>query len=48
MRHVADTIPGARLVEMSDLGHGAPNSHADRFRIELIDPLLAAVGAPWG
>ena len=48
MRHVADTVRGAQLVEMTDLGHGAPNSHADRFRAELIDPLLKAVGAPWG
>ena len=48
MRHVADTVAGARLIEMDGCGHAAPNSHAERFRAELIDPLLAAVGEPWG
>ncbi|MDP2290524.1 MAG: alpha/beta hydrolase [Actinomycetota bacterium] len=47
MAHVAATIEGARLVELEGCGHGAPNSDPDVFRHQLVDPLLAAVGAPY-
>jgi pimeloyl-ACP methyl ester carboxylesterase len=47
MAQVANSIDGARLVQLEGCGHGAPYSHADVFRHQLVDPLLAAVGSPW-
>ena len=47
MRHVADTVAGARLVLLDQCGHGAPNSDPDTFCRLLVEPLLAAVGEPY-
>lgn len=47
MRHVADSVAGARLVLLDQCGHGAPNSDPDTFCRLLVEPLLAAVGAPY-
>ncbi|MGB8860018.1 MAG: alpha/beta hydrolase [Ilumatobacteraceae bacterium] len=47
MSLAAGAIAGAELVVLDGCGHGAPNSDPEAFRAELIDPLLAAVGAPW-
>ena len=48
MTELAASEPGALLVEMVDCGHAAPNTHAERFRHELVDPLMRLVGPPWG
>ncbi len=48
MAQVAQAIEGARLVPLEGCGHGAPYSNADTFRRLLVDPLLVAVGSPWG
>lgn len=48
MAHLVEQVPGARLVVMDGCPHNAPNSHAERFRAEMVDPLLAMAGAPWG
>ena len=47
MAHIVDRIPGASLVVREGCGHPAPNTHAERFRHELVEPALAAAGAPW-
>ena len=44
MRHVANVIEGAHLVELDGCGHTAPNTHPDLFRHELVDPLLTSLG----
>lgn len=48
MSLAAGAIHGAQLVVLDGCGHGAPNSQPERFVDELVRPLLAAVGAPWG
>lgn len=47
MAAVAASIVGARLIIVEGCGHDAPHSDATRFRAEVVDPLLARVGAPW-
>lgn len=47
MTAVAASIAGAKLVVVDGCGHDAPHSDASRFRAEVVDPLLALVGAPW-
>ncbi len=47
MTLAAGAIPDARLGVLDGCGHGAPSSDAERFRDELILPLLAEVGGPW-
>jgi pimeloyl-ACP methyl ester carboxylesterase len=47
MSLAAGAIAGAQLVVLEHCGHGAPNTHPEVFRAELIDPVLAAVGQPW-
>ena len=41
MPYASEQIAGSHLVELQGCGHMAPNTHADLFRRELIDPLLA-------
>lgn len=43
MSHLAAQVPDATLVAMDGCGHDAPNSHAERFRAEIVEPLLAMV-----
>lgn len=45
MSHLAQHVSGALLVEMEGCGHGAPNSHAERFRAEMVEPLLRLVNS---
>jgi pimeloyl-ACP methyl ester carboxylesterase len=45
MRHVADQIAGARVVELPDCRHDAPLSHAALFAERLVHPLLDALGS---
>jgi pimeloyl-ACP methyl ester carboxylesterase len=40
MRWVADTVRGARLVELAGCRHDAPFSHPVLFAAEMVDPLL--------
>ena len=47
MAAVAESIAAARLVVVEGCGHDAPHSDAGRFRAEVVNPLLALVGAPW-
>jgi pimeloyl-ACP methyl ester carboxylesterase len=47
MTLAAGAIARGTLGVLEGCGHGAPNTHAERFRDELIVPLLAEVGAPW-
>ncbi len=47
MKQVADLVAGAQLVCLHDCSHFAPTLAPDKFRRELIEPLLHAVGAPW-
>lgn len=47
MEHVASTIPGAEMVVLEGCGHAAPHTDAELFRDQLVNPLLARVGAPW-
>jgi pimeloyl-ACP methyl ester carboxylesterase len=46
MEHVATSL-GCPLVVLDGCGHDAPMSHPAQFRAKVLDPLLAAVGAPW-
>ncbi len=48
MSHLVEQVPGALLVAMDGCGHNAPNTDADRFRAEMVEPLLARAGQPWG
>ena len=36
----ADTVPGARLVELAACRHDAPLSHPSLFAHAMVDPLL--------
>lgn len=40
MRHVADTLPDARLVVLPDCRHDAPLSHPQLFADEIVRPLV--------
>ena len=44
MEHVAATIAGAELVELTDCRHDAPLSHPSLFAARIVDPLLARIG----
>jgi pimeloyl-ACP methyl ester carboxylesterase len=47
MARMAEIIPDATLVGLPGCRHDAPTSHAAEFCHRLVEPLLAAVGAPW-
>lgn len=47
MHRLAAMVAGARLVELPGCRHDAPTSHPAEFCHLLVEPLLAAVGAPW-
>ncbi len=47
MEQVADSVAGAQSVCLQDCGHFAPTLAPDKFRRELIEPLLQRVGEPW-
>ena len=47
MELVADSVADAQLVCLQDCGHFAPTLAPDKFRRELIEPLLQRVDAPW-
>lgn len=46
MRHVADTITGARFVELPGCRHDAPLGHPALFAHRMVDPLLAGLAVP--
>jgi pimeloyl-ACP methyl ester carboxylesterase len=48
MQRLAAMIPGSQLAVLRDCRHDAPNSHPAEFCHHLVEPLLAAVGGPWG
>jgi len=47
MSQAAAELDRSLLVVMDECGHGAPNSHPDRFRAEIVEPALALAGPPW-
>ncbi len=47
MARMVELIPGSALVTMPGCRHDAPTSHPADFCHQLIEPLIAAVGAPW-
>ncbi len=47
MARMAELIPGATLVRLEGCRHDAPTSHPAEFFHQLVEPLLARVGAPW-
>lgn len=47
MTQVHGELTRSVLVVMDDAGHGAPNSHPDRFRAEIVEKALSMAGPPW-
>jgi pimeloyl-ACP methyl ester carboxylesterase len=47
MARMAALIAGATLVGLAGCRHDAPTSHPAEFCHQLVEPLLARVGAPW-
>ncbi|MFZ4720146.1 MAG: alpha/beta fold hydrolase [Ilumatobacteraceae bacterium] len=48
MARMVELIAGATLVTLEGCRHDAPTSHPADFCHQIVEPLLARAGAPWG